>query len=78
MDKQNATRAAGRADHTSPLSHQTRAALIAELQVAVAADDWDTVIEVELAAIEHDHAHPDAPRLMDEVRAVLGGVKAVA
>lgn len=65
------------ASYVRPLPPQTRAALLAELRAAVAADDWDRVLDIELAAFEEDRAHPDQPRLMDSVRAIVGSVRKV-
>lgn len=67
-----------KASYVRPLTPQTRAALLAELRAAVERDDWDTILGVELAAMKEDQAHPDQPRLMDEVRAIVPSVKAVA
>ncbi|KOT94507.1 hypothetical protein ADK70_12590 [Streptomyces rimosus subsp. pseudoverticillatus] len=52
------------------MSYQTRAALIAEFLAAREARDYDTITDIYLAAIEHDAAHPDEPRLMDELRGI--------
>ncbi|MBB6440106.1 hypothetical protein [Streptomyces candidus] len=57
------------ADHQSrPLSQQTRRAYLAEFMSARSASDRDRVTELVLDAIELDIAHPDEPRLMDELR----------
>lgn len=54
----------------SSMTLQTRAALIAEFLAAREAHDYDTITGVYLAAIEHDAAHPDEPRLMNDLRAI--------
>lgn len=51
-----------------PMSLQSRAALIAEYLFVRAAGDFDRALEIAIGAFEHDQAHPDEPRLMDELR----------
>ncbi|WP_225794754.1 hypothetical protein [Streptomyces aculeolatus] len=62
----------------APLSPQTRAAVLAELRAAVAEGNWGRVLDIELIAVEEDQRHPDQPRLMNEVRAVVGSAREVA
>ena len=50
------------------MTYQTRTALLAEYGHARATGNLDLALEVGLAAIEYDAAHPDEPRLMDEIR----------
>lgn len=67
-----------KASYVRPLTPQTRAALLAELRAAVADGNWGRVLDIELAAVEEDRRHPDQPRLMDEIRAIVRPVQAVA
>ncbi len=53
------------------MSEQTVIAVLAEYRAARSADDYDTALDIVFAAIDHDHAHPDGPRLMDEIRGLL-------
>lgn len=52
----------------APMPPQTRAALLVEYLSARAAGDFDRALEIGIGAFEHDQAHPDEPRLMDELR----------
>lgn len=50
------------------MPEQTRRALLAEYRDARAKGDLDRQLDIKLAATDHDQTHPDAPRLMDEIR----------
>ncbi|WP_181785102.1 hypothetical protein [Streptomyces phytophilus] len=67
-----------KASYVRPLPPQTRAALLAELRAAVADGRWGRVLDIELIAFEEDRRHPGEPRLMDEVRAIVGSAREAA
>ena len=50
------------------MPEQTRVAFLAEYRSARQAEDFDRALEIALAAIDHDAAHPDEPPLMPEIR----------
>ena len=47
---------------------QTRVAVLAEYRAARAAEDYQSALDIVLAAIDHDEQHPDQPPLTAELR----------
>ncbi|MFG3660261.1 hypothetical protein [Streptomyces sp. NPDC047706] len=50
------------------MPEQTRLAVLAEYRAARADEDYQRALDIAMAAMDHDEAHPDEPPLMPELR----------
>lgn len=60
------------------MARPERARIVAQYRAAKDVGDLGWGLELLLAAVEYDAAHPSEPRLMNELRAAGADVKAVA
>lgn len=70
--RRRATTTVAQAQQAATIADPDRLAvsLLSEFRAAWSAGDHDQMTAVMLAAIDLDHATPDAPRLMDEIRGI--------